>query len=32
MDSGGKRYEFIWEKTGLSKRDFAESLGLSMGS
>jgi transcriptional regulator with XRE-family HTH domain len=30
MDSEGKRYEFIREKTGLSKKDFAESLGLSM--
>lgn len=32
MDSEGKRYEFIWEKAGLSKKDFAESLGLSMST
>jgi transcriptional regulator with XRE-family HTH domain len=30
MDSEGKRYEFIRQKVGLSKKDFAESLGLSM--
>jgi SOS-response transcriptional repressor LexA len=30
MDTEGKRYEFIREKVGLSKKDFAESLSLSM--
>jgi transcriptional regulator with XRE-family HTH domain len=30
MDSEGKRYKFIRGKIGLSKKDFAESFGLSM--
>jgi phage repressor protein C with HTH and peptisase S24 domain len=30
MGTEGERYEFIREKIGLSKKDFAESLGLSM--
>lgn len=30
MNNEGKRYDFIREKVGLSKKDFAESLGLSM--
>ena len=29
MNSEAKRYTFIQEKSGLSKKDFAESLGLS---
>ncbi|AEF86139.1 putative peptidase, S24 family [Treponema primitia ZAS-2] len=30
MDNEGKRYDFIRGKVGLSKKDFAKSLGLSM--
>ncbi|GHV11419.1 hypothetical protein FACS189491_02650 [Spirochaetia bacterium] len=30
MDNEGKRYDFIREMAGLSKKDFAESLGFSM--
>jgi SOS-response transcriptional repressor LexA len=30
MDNEGKRYELVREMAGLSKKDFAESLGLSM--
>jgi SOS-response transcriptional repressor LexA len=30
MNREGTRYEFIREKVGLSKKDFAKSLGLSM--
>jgi SOS-response transcriptional repressor LexA len=30
MENEAKRYIFIREKSGLSKKDFAESLGLSM--
>jgi SOS-response transcriptional repressor LexA len=30
METEAKRYNFIREKSGLSKKDFAESLGLSM--
>jgi SOS-response transcriptional repressor LexA len=30
MENEAKRYNFIREKAGLSKKDFAESLGLSM--
>jgi SOS-response transcriptional repressor LexA len=29
MAGEAERYSFIWKKTGLSKKDFAESLGLS---